>query len=222
MLLFLLYQLDLLLRHIDHTCSEWPLYFCFDVSTRIRPTSPAIPLPQIPTLTTTDENTPPRSQRERSLSILPPSPFLVFDPSNKLSPRQPTPAPRASTSSIGLDFGFTKATPKKKIKATPLKPRPGETTKPKRGEKKRLAEEWIKRRDEVCADLIACLDEQVFGSVLPEDLELIWSKRLNTTAGRARWKRVRQSGQEWKHECKIELSTKVLDSEGEYHRSKEV
>lgn len=74
------------------------------------------------------------------------------------------------------------------------------------------------QRDALCRELIVELDERVFEKALPDDLELIWSKRLNTTAGRARWKRIRLSSSvtgeaEWRHDAKVELSTKVLDSE---------
>jgi len=98
-----------------------------------------------------------------------------------------------------------------KAKPTTVARTPRATGKPT---KKALLEAWVQKRDEISETLIAQLDKEVFENCLPEDLELVWSKRLNTTAGRARWKRIRVPGEDWRHEAKVELSTKVLDSEG--------
>jgi len=62
-------------------------------------------------------------------------------------------------------------------------------------------------------DTVCQLNMRVFGGRIPEDIELIWSKRLNTTAGRANWKRIRKETGDDVHQCSIELSTKVLDNE---------
>ncbi|QRV86648.1 HMG (high mobility group) box protein [Ceratobasidium sp. AG-Ba] len=62
--------------------------------------------------------------------------------------------------------------------------------------------------------LFSELNESVFDDRLPKDCKIVWSKKLNTTAGRAHWKRVRDSeGNVIRHESHIELSTKVVDCE---------
>ncbi|KAF8610263.1 hypothetical protein BDV93DRAFT_601306 [Ceratobasidium sp. AG-I] len=58
------------------------------------------------------------------------------------------------------------------------------------------------------------LNESAFDGKLPRDCPIIWSKKLNTTAGRAHWKRHRApNGDVLRHETSIELSTKVVDCE---------
>ncbi|MBW0478299.1 hypothetical protein O181_018014 [Austropuccinia psidii MF-1] len=72
---------------------------------------------------------------------------------------------------------------------------------------------FAKRRDELAEGLIEKLDDQVFGNQLPAQLALVWSKRLNTTAGRAKWTTVKDSaGNILREKVEIELSTKVVDS----------
>ncbi|KAG9102812.1 hypothetical protein FRC06_001076 [Ceratobasidium sp. 370] len=62
--------------------------------------------------------------------------------------------------------------------------------------------------------LFSELNRCVFGDRLPKDCAIVWSKKLNTTAGRAHWKRIRDSnGNVIRHESYIELSTKVVDCE---------
>ncbi|KAJ1309617.1 hypothetical protein OPQ81_006387 [Rhizoctonia solani] len=63
-------------------------------------------------------------------------------------------------------------------------------------------------------NLFAELNDSVFGGKLPKDCPIEWSKKLNTTAGRAHWKRIRDTnGDVMRHETRIELSTKVVDCE---------
>ncbi|CAE6510375.1 unnamed protein product [Rhizoctonia solani] len=63
--------------------------------------------------------------------------------------------------------------------------------------------------------LFAELNSSVFGGKLPKDCPIEWSKKLNTTAGRAHWKRIRDAnGNVARHDTRIELSTKVVDCEG--------
>ncbi|KAL5635439.1 hypothetical protein ACGC1H_004285 [Rhizoctonia solani] len=58
------------------------------------------------------------------------------------------------------------------------------------------------------------LNNSVFHGKLPKDCPIEWSKKLNTTAGRAHWKRVRDAnGNVTRHDTRIELSTKVVDCE---------
>ncbi|CAE7209488.1 unnamed protein product [Rhizoctonia solani] len=62
--------------------------------------------------------------------------------------------------------------------------------------------------------LFAELNSSVFGGKLPKDCPIEWSKKLNTTAGRAHWKRIRgANGNVARHDTRIELSTKVVDCE---------
>ncbi|KAH7341029.1 SprT-like family-domain-containing protein [Rhizoctonia solani] len=66
----------------------------------------------------------------------------------------------------------------------------------------------------VAISLFAELNESVFGGKLPKDCPIEWSKKLNTTAGRAHWKRIRDAdGNVTRHDTRIELSTKVVDCE---------
>ncbi|KZT53838.1 hypothetical protein CALCODRAFT_439502 [Calocera cornea HHB12733] len=105
------------------------------------------------------------------------------------SPRKTTARPRA------------RKTPSKYNIDTPRKT-PGRGRKALQAQLERLAEETVSQ-----------LNTRVFDGRIPEDMELIWSKRLNTTAGRANWKRIRKESGDDVHQCSIELSTKVLDSE---------
>ncbi|KAG8747644.1 hypothetical protein FRC10_000187 [Ceratobasidium sp. 414] len=62
--------------------------------------------------------------------------------------------------------------------------------------------------------LFSELNKSVFDDRLPKQCAIVWSKKLNTTAGRAHWKRIRDSsGNVIRHESYIELSTKVVDCE---------
>ncbi|GAA5913372.1 uncharacterized protein JCM6883_003056 [Sporobolomyces salmoneus] len=70
---------------------------------------------------------------------------------------------------------------------------------------------------------LKCLDQEgeYNGMGLPEGLEVVWNARLRNTAGRARWKKVKSTSPSKagsttivvRHECTIELSTKVIDTE---------
>ncbi|PBL01461.1 hypothetical protein ARMGADRAFT_1073744 [Armillaria gallica] len=75
--------------------------------------------------------------------------------------------------------------------------------------KKAQAEAELKRLAEFTQILFNDLNRDVFNSRLPADIELCWSKRLNTTAGRATYSR-----KDGIVSGKIELATKILDSEG--------
>ncbi|CAE6441207.1 unnamed protein product [Rhizoctonia solani] len=62
--------------------------------------------------------------------------------------------------------------------------------------------------------LFAELNDSVFGGKLPKDCPIEWSKKLNTTAGRAHWKKIRDAnGNVTRHDTRIELSIKVVDCE---------
>lgn len=53
----------------------------------------------------------------------------------------------------------------------------------------------------------------MFDARLPADMEIEWSNKLNTTAGRTHTKRERQGFSEWTYSARIELSIKVLDED---------
>ncbi|KAH0838490.1 SprT-like family-domain-containing protein [Lanmaoa asiatica] len=63
------------------------------------------------------------------------------------------------------------------------------------------------RRQKYATELFAELNKDVFGDRLPKNTTLEWSKRLLTTAGRARWHHSREGA----HTTKIELASKILD-----------
>ncbi|GAA6020170.1 hypothetical protein JCM11491_005553 [Sporobolomyces phaffii] len=69
-------------------------------------------------------------------------------------------------------------------------------------------------------DGLRCLDGEgeYSGAGLPPGLEVVWNARLRNTAGRAKWKKVKVSGDTGgglsiRHDCTIELATKVTDTE---------
>lgn len=79
-----------------------------------------------------------------------------------------------------------------------------------------MAKEFAKELDEkICSGQVAALSASTGG------VKLVWSKKLNTTAGRAHWRHevVRTTGsdgkdtKEHKHHCSIELATKIISSE---------
>ncbi|KAH9993362.1 SprT-like family-domain-containing protein [Russula vinacea] len=94
-------------------------------------------------------------------------------------------------------------TPKTPIKATP-KSTPAKTP---RTSKKALALAEQGERATYAQSLFEELNRSVFAGGLPVETTLIWSNRLLTTAGRARWHR----SKEGVHTTSIELATKILD-----------
>ncbi|KAI0062985.1 hypothetical protein BV25DRAFT_1778417, partial [Artomyces pyxidatus] len=77
-----------------------------------------------------------------------------------------------------------------------------------RTSKKAQAQTAQAQRAEYAQDLFNELNKSVFDGGLPPDTRLVWSNRLLTTAGRARWHRSKDGV----HTTQIELATKVLDS----------
>ncbi|KAF2144706.1 uncharacterized protein K452DRAFT_245778 [Aplosporella prunicola CBS 121167] len=83
-----------------------------------------------------------------------------------------------------------------------------------------------KAKHQIAQDFLEELDEVISGGKISEmaadcgGVKLIWSKKLNSTAGRANWKResvrVQESGatmMRFKHHASIELAEKVIDDE---------
>lgn len=70
----------------------------------------------------------------------------------------------------------------------PSKRTPG-TGKALRMTKKMLQEQEFERRRTYATTFFQELNAAVFGGGIPETTELVWSKRLLTTAGRAHWRR---------------------------------
>ncbi|OSX67889.1 hypothetical protein POSPLADRAFT_1165418 [Postia placenta MAD-698-R-SB12] len=75
--------------------------------------------------------------------------------------------------------------------------------------KKALEAAEQKRREGYAQELFDELNKVVFGGGLPAETQLKWSKRLLTTAGRARWHKSRHGVQT----SEIELAVKILDSD---------
>ena len=118
------------------------------------------------------------------------------------SPTKPkaAPAPPPNTSNgAGSDSSesdlddvasqLTVSTPKSK----PPPRTPGKAARPTSGGKRltkaALARAEQQRRRAYAAALFAELNAGVFGGALPAGTELVWNKRLLTTAGRAHWRR---------------------------------
>src|ERR1700738_579864 len=57
--------------------------------------------------------------------------------------------------------------------------------KPRRNDQKAFS----KQRDALALSLVQTLDSTVFGGQLPDSLQIVWNRRLNTTAGRASWRK---------------------------------
>lgn len=83
--------------------------------------------------------------------------------------------------------------------------------------KQRLAEEFLTEIDDkVAGGKVASLAASTGG------VRLIWSKKLNSTAGRANWKQEKlkatdldeASCTKYRHHASIELAEKVIDDEG--------
>ncbi|EIW86403.1 hypothetical protein CONPUDRAFT_46822 [Coniophora puteana RWD-64-598 SS2] len=79
---------------------------------------------------------------------------------------------------------------------------------PRRG-KKALAAAEQARRESYATQLFNDLNQTVFSGGLPSKTKLVWSKRLLTTAGRAKWHRSRDGVET----SEIELASKILDSD---------
>ncbi|KAH7914475.1 SprT-like family-domain-containing protein [Hygrophoropsis aurantiaca] len=80
-------------------------------------------------------------------------------------------------------------------------------TKPPRITKKSQLAAGQARRAKYASDLFIELNRTVFNNGLPSETKLNWSKRLLTTAGRAKWHRSREGIDT----TEIELATKILD-----------
>lgn len=131
------------------------------------------------------------------------------------------PAPRALPAHVAVSI---QATPKTPLKAKP-KCSPAKTP---RTSKKALALAEQAERAAYAQSLFDELNRGVFAGGLPDETTLIWSNRLLTTAGRARWHRSVRSflshllfdcdllsrSKEGVHTTSIELATKILDSKG--------
>lgn len=99
----------------------------------------------------------------------------------------------------------------------------GPTVKEVRVQRKDFAD----RKDEIASSFLAALDETICSGTIGRmsettgGIQVIWSKTLKTTAGRANWRRevIRLKTSctpptyttETRHHCSIELATKVID-----------
>ena len=69
-------------------------------------------------------------------------------------------------------------------------------------------------KDARCRELFLHYNAAVFGGSLPRDLDISWSNRLNTTAGLSHFRR-----QGDVHSARVELSSKVVDSDGRLRKT---
>ena len=113
-------------------------------------------------------------------------------------------------------------------KTTPLKPKsPSKASSASTlTDLKRVKAAFLQAREQIALDLFQEIDDKVMGGKLSASttttggVKLEWSTRLRTAAGRAHWTRVKSCplGDEIKeqHNLKIELSTKIITTEGTY------
>ncbi|KAN0136612.1 SprT-like family domain containing protein [Lactarius tabidus] len=120
--------------------------------------------------------------------------------------------PAAIPSLFRVPGPVTPSTPTPKTPASKPRPPPKSATssaaKTPRTSKKALALAEQAERAAYAQSLFDELNRSVFGGGLPETTPLVWSNRLLTTAGRARWHRSKEGVQT----TSIELATKILDS----------
>ena len=84
--------------------------------------------------------------------------------------------------------------------------------------------DFLQAREQLALDLVREIDDKVMGGKLSAStattggVKLVWSTRLRTAAGRAHWTRVKSrpldDQTKDQHNLKIELSTKIITSEG--------
>ncbi|KAI0312634.1 SprT-like family-domain-containing protein [Amylostereum chailletii] len=130
-----------------------------------------------------------------------------------------TPAKLRKTGSLQADptpallrtYTTTTATTSRPTSLTPCTPQTTRTLAPKtpRTSKKALAQATQAHRAAYAQKLFDELNREVFDDGLPADTTLIWSNRLLSTAGRARWHRAKDRTET----SEIELAIKVLDSD---------
>jgi hypothetical protein len=98
----------------------------------------------------------------------------------------------------------------------PSKSRGTATRKPTKSTAKTLTQKdlaslpFVEVREEMAEDLLVELNKKVFGRKLPP-IELFWSKRLNTTAGRAHYVHVKDAFGNHVPRARVELAYKVVD-----------
>ena len=73
---------------------------------------------------------------------------------------------------------------------------------------------FLRSKDARCRELFLHYNAAVFGGALPRDLDITWSNRLNTTAGLSHFRR-----QGDVHSARVELSSKVVDSDGRLRKT---
>lgn len=112
--------------------------------------------------------------------------------------------------SVSPRKGPSKSSPTRKDKAA------AEAKKSFEARKHNIVENFLKELDvKITGGQLGALSASTGG------VKIVWSKKLNTTAGRAHWRRetikiVGTNGEEtreYKHHCSIELATKVISSE---------
>ncbi|KAI0825224.1 SprT-like family-domain-containing protein [Trametes gibbosa] len=118
-------------------------------------------------------------------------------------------ADETDSDALGLDPVKPKSRPAGiESNARPALPSPAPTKagKAPRMTAKMRREAELERLRAYAADFFSELNDTVFGGGIPETTQLLWSKRLLTTAGKAQW--YRKSGK-----TSIQLAEKILDNE---------
>ncbi|KIM47954.1 hypothetical protein M413DRAFT_61836 [Hebeloma cylindrosporum] len=91
--------------------------------------------------------------------------------------------------------------------STPLAQRPSVEKTPRTNTKKSRLQAELQRRQKYAQQIFTELNNSVFEKGLPENTKLDWSKRLRTTAGKAKYHRSRDGVTT----TEIELAEKILD-----------
>ena len=144
-------------------------------------------------------------------------PDVINEWNEEYSPRR-TPKPQCRINDDGLEVGLP-TFPSKKIRSI-LNPKKYEAKKLFTLKKHEIAEKFLRELDE------SVTDGKVYEmAALTGGIKIIWSKKLNTTAGRANWKRETMRSAirsvdgkpdtkiTYRHYASIELAEKVIDDE---------
>ena len=144
-------------------------------------------------------------------------PDVINEWNEEYSPRR-TPKPQCRINDDGLEVGLP-TFPSKKIQSI-LNPKKYEAKKLFTLKKHEIAEKFLRELDE------SVTDGKVYEmAALTGGIKIIWSKKLNTTAGRANWKRETMRSAirsvdgkpdtkiTYRHYASIELAEKVIDDE---------
>ena len=156
---------------------------------------------------------------------------MVNDLNEQRSPSKTLTSPRKKHL---LDFFADRSGDEERpLKNAAMAPSPkqvGRTTNPLKAEKTQL-KAFVEQRDKLALDMLKQLDMRITNGEISRlttntgGVKVVWSKKLNTTAGRAHWRRERQvtsnpssmitstTEPSFAHVASIELASKVVDNE---------